>query len=129
MLAEPATNRISADEEHPTATGKGVAQRSRLVEVAVAHLGAASAKLAQGLRSTSDEDKVLRRDALEQLLGDEAAKMARRSRDDEAHRTAVPVEENMRHRQGYAARSTTETARSDGTHRTRGHPAAGLSVV
>ena len=72
-----------------------------------------------------DEDELLRRDALEQLLADEAAEMTRRSRDDEAHRAALPIEKDIRDRAGYEARNTTGTARSDGTDRTRGHPGCG----
>jgi hypothetical protein len=66
------------------AAGKGIGQRSRVVEVAVADIGAASAQLAQRRRTASDEDELLRGQALQQLFGDEAAKVARRSCDDDA---------------------------------------------
>jgi hypothetical protein len=84
MLADPATDGIGADQEHPAAAGKGVAQRSRVVEVAVADVGTASPQLAQRLRTASDEDEVLGRNALQQLFCDEAAEVAGRSCDDEA---------------------------------------------
>src|SRR2546421_8558980 len=95
MLADPATHGIGADQEHPAAAGKGVAQRRGVVEVAVADVGTASAQLAQGLRTASDEDEVLRREALQQLFGDEAAKVARRSRDDDAHGNLRSVERDL----------------------------------
>jgi hypothetical protein len=85
MLADPATDGIGADQEHPAPAGKGVAQRRRVIEIAVADVGAASAQLAQSLRSASNEHEVLRSEALQQLFGDEAAKVARRSCDDDAH--------------------------------------------
>ena len=39
----------------------------------------------QRVRTAGDEDEVLGREALQQLFGDEAADVARRSCDDEAH--------------------------------------------
>jgi hypothetical protein len=45
MLADPATDGIGADQEHAAAAGKGVAERTRVVEVAVADVGAPSAQL------------------------------------------------------------------------------------
>src|SRR5690348_12618755 len=85
MLADPATDGIGTDQEHPATAGKRVGQRSRVVEVAVADVRATRAQLAQGLWPASDEDEVLGREALEQSFGDEAAEVARRSCDDDAH--------------------------------------------
>src|ERR1700731_2236106 len=85
MLADPATDGIGTDQERPAPARKGVAQRRRVVEVAVANVGTAGAQLAQGLRTARDEHEVLRREALQQLFSDEATKVARRSCDDDAH--------------------------------------------
>src|SRR2546428_10840189 len=95
MLADPATHGIGADQEHPAAAGKGVAQRRRVVEVAVADVGTASAHLAQGLRTASDEDEVLRREALQQLFGDAAANVARPTPGLDAHRNIRAVEPDV----------------------------------
>jgi hypothetical protein len=116
MLADAATDGIGTDEEHPVAAGKGVGQRGRLVEVAVADVGPASAQLAQGVRTASDEDELLGREALQQLLGHEAAKVSRCSCDDDAHRPST-----------YGPGSASGPSRSDGAYRTRGQPDSGDS--
>jgi hypothetical protein len=68
VLADPATDGIGTDQEHPAAPSKGVAQGSRVVAVAVVVVGTPSAPR-QGLRTASDEDDLLRREALKQLIG------------------------------------------------------------
>ena len=55
------------------APGKRLGQRCRVVEVTVADVGTTRAELVQSLRMARDEDEVLWRDALQQLLGDKAA--------------------------------------------------------
>src|SRR4051794_17756381 len=98
MLAYPPTDAIGTDQEHPAAAGKGVAQRSRVVEVTVADVGTASAQLAQGLRTASHEDELPRREGVHQLLGDKAARVSRRSCDDDAHGNLWSIERDPPHR-------------------------------
>src|SRR5260370_41945234 len=85
MWLHRGTKGTGGDQEHPAAAGEGVGQRSRIVEVAVAGVGTAGTQLPQGPRTAGDEDEVLRREALQQLFGDEAAQVAGRSGDDDAH--------------------------------------------
>ena len=61
MLRDPATDRIRTDEEHAGPTGKRVGQRSRVIKIAMADLGAASTQFVQCLGPTTDQDDVRRR--------------------------------------------------------------------
>ena len=73
MLPDPATDGIGTHQEHSVAPGKRLGQRCRVVQVTVADVGTTSAELVQSLRMARDEDEVLWRDALQQLLGDKVA--------------------------------------------------------
>jgi hypothetical protein len=91
VLTDAVSDGVGADQQHPLAAREGRAQRVRRVEVAVADVGAAQAPLVQRVGTTRDEDQVRGSDTLRQTLGDEAAQVARRSCDDDAH-GLVPTE-------------------------------------
>ena len=115
MLADPATEGVGADQEHPVAAGEGVGQRRRVVEVAVADVGTASVQRAQRVGTARDEDELLGREALQQLFGDKAAEVARCSCDDHAHRVVETYGLRARAERAEATASTVrETSRSEG---------------
>jgi hypothetical protein len=85
VLVHARADGVRADEQHPLGAGEAGPQALGLVEVGVADVGAARGEVRQLLGPAGEEHDPRRVDAVEEVLGDEAAELAGGTGDDEAH--------------------------------------------